>query len=316
MLKAFYSDVEKATADYAQVNNLSLVIKVDKFDVSDPSLREFRMRVALKKITRDDLGSNPKHWRDWWDEEKARRKARQGREEPPPTRPPEEGHKYGTPTYYGIRVFSRGLGYVLDCSASMTYRIQLDPGWLKKHQRKYQSEGKKYDLARREIEASLAALDPRARFNLYYFRTTASVWKNDLVSANPANVKSASSHMRASAPGPPSRSNPGEDVASTAAQYRTNYVGVFRLVFKMKRGSMPLNLADTPDTIHFLTDGKPTAGDITDPDTLLSWFEERNQFARIKVSVVTFGSLEVNPKFLRALAEDNGGHFVEVPTVK
>jgi len=50
ILKGFYRDVEKATDDYAVVNGLTLVIKADKFDVDDPALRDFRLRVALKKF--------------------------------------------------------------------------------------------------------------------------------------------------------------------------------------------------------------------------------------------------------------------------
>ncbi|HUU42815.1 MAG TPA: OmpH family outer membrane protein [Planctomycetota bacterium] len=50
VLKGFYRDVETAAGDYATVHGLSLVIKVDKFDVDDPTLRDFRTRVALKKF--------------------------------------------------------------------------------------------------------------------------------------------------------------------------------------------------------------------------------------------------------------------------
>jgi len=120
--------------------------------------------------------------------------------------------------------------------------------------------------------------------------------------ATPSNVKAAVSRMAAEEPSPPSRAQPGEDVASTAAQYRTNYVDVLRLVLGVGKGTMSANLSDTPDTMHFLTDGRPTAGDITDPEILLQWFEERNQFARVKVSVITFGQLVADRVLERARA--------------
>ena len=65
-----------------------------------------------------------------------------------------------------------------------------------------------------------------------------------------------------------------------------------------------------PSDTHIL------AGDITDTDVLVSWFTELNRFARIKVNVITFGDLGVDPEFLKALAERNGGVFVQVPEVK
>jgi HEAT repeat protein len=288
---------------------------ISRMEIESGRIRK-DIRDALKKITRDDLGNNPKHWRDWWDKEKDRHGGK-----PPPGAPPEKEapkgrHEYATPTYYGLRVFSQGLGYVLDTSKSMIIEIKLDPAWLKKHRRDYLPEGKKFHLAKREIEASLRALDPRVRFNLYFFRTGASVWKNNLLPASPSNVNSAVNRITAEEPRPPRRSRPGERIAPTAHLYQTNYVDVFRLVFGVKRGTNPATLADTPDTIYFLTDGKPTAGDIRDPDTLLSWFAERNQFARLKVNVITFGHQESNPEFLRGLAEGNGGAFVEIPAVK
>ena len=84
-----------------------------------------------------------------------------------------------------------------------------------------------------------------------------------------------------------------------------------------KKGATPSgNFRDTPDTVFFLTDGKPTVGDITEPETLLSWFAERNRFARMHFNVITFGSQETNDRFLRRLAEENGGQFVQVPSAK
>jgi hypothetical protein len=271
------------------------------------------IRNALKRITRDDLGLKPEYWREWWEKEKTKRG---GRAPAPKKEPPKGRHEYGAPTYYGLRVFSQGLGYVLDTSKSMTMEIEVQAGWLKKHSRTYPAAGKKYHLALREVEASLKSLDPRARFNLYFFRTTASAWKKAMLPASPSNVTSAVNRMTAEEPRPPRRSRPGEQIASTAQNYRTNYIDVFRLVFGLKVGGQAPNLATTPDSMFFLTDGKPTAGEIRDPDTLVSWFEERNQFARIRMNIVTFGHAESNMEFLKKLAEDNGGAFVEIPAVK
>ncbi|MHC4473296.1 MAG: vWA domain-containing protein, partial [Planctomycetota bacterium] len=223
------------------------------------------------------------------------------------------------PTYYGIRVFSEGVGYVFDVSSSMLSVIKVDPGWLKKHRRGYPPEASKFDLARNEIAANLKTLDPRVRFNLYFFRTSAFAWKSNLAPASPSNVGAAVSRMANEKPKPPPRPRPGEPPRPRGNRNQTNYVDVFRLVLDIKRGkgmTGPGHFGDTPDTIYFLTDGRPTTGDIIDPDVLVEWFIELNRFARVKVHVITFGRLGVDPEFLRRLAEENGGVFVQVPEVK
>jgi len=277
---------------------------IDRMEIETGRIRE-DIHAALKMITRDDLGRIPGNWRAWWEKEKARNPGRL----PPRGQGAKGASKgdpgYATPTYYGLRVYSRGIGYVIDTSASMAYIIRLDEKWLKRQSRKYPPEEAKFALARREVEASLKAIDPRTKFNVYFFRTIATAMGGRLMPATPANVEKALRRIDTEAP----RFDTGRGEA-----YRTNYVDVLRLLLDMKPGDPPsTGFSDAPDSIYFLTDGKPTVGDITQPDVLRSWFREMNRFARIRVNVITFGSTEIDPVFLRGLAEENGGVFVQVP---
>ena len=72
------------------------------------------------------------------------------------------------------------------------------------------------------------------------------------------------------------------------------------------------NFRSTPDTMTFLTDGLPTAGEITNSDVLLEWFTALNRYARVKTHVIAFGSRGVDIDLLRRMAEQNGGKFVHV----
>jgi hypothetical protein len=263
------------------------------------------IHAALRKITRDDLGRDPEHWRKWFEKEKARRGgALPPRPAEPP--PPRGDIEYGEepPTYYGLRVFSRTVGYVIDTSGSMAYQVRIDPAWLAKSGRAWSGEGSKYEIATREAEASLRSLDPRARIGLVFFRTAARRWERGLVPATPGNVSSAISRLAAEAP-PSGGAGPA---------WRTNYVDAFRLVFEDKGGAEPpAPFADTPDTVFFLTDGKPTEGEIIDPDLCLSWIAEKNRFAKIVLHVISIGNTDVDPAVLERLAAENGGVFVRVP---
>jgi HEAT repeats len=261
------------------------------------------IRAALKLITKDDLGNDPRHWRDWWDEEKKRAQPGGGGKDSA------DAGRYAedVPVYYGLRVFSQAVGYVLDTSSSMGFSVKLDPAWLKKHKRAYGARGTKIHLACQEIGASLRTLDPRTRFNLYFFKSRARAWKSELIPATPANTGRAVSAAGNQTP---------TDALTAGGGYRTNYVDVFRLVLSSRKNDVSGHFADTPDTIYFMTDGKPTVGDITDTDTLLAWYGELNRFARIRTHVITFGRLEMNPEFLRRLAEENGGRFIQVPATR
>jgi hypothetical protein len=276
---------------------------IARMEIEDGRIRK-DIHDALKRITRDDLGANPKHWRDWW--EKARKT--DGAPPPRPAKSPED-ERYGKtepPTIYGLRVFSRLAGYVVDTSFSMAYEAKVDPAWLKRSGRDFPAVGTKAEFARREIGASLATLDPRTHFNVWFFRTAASRWKSKAVPATPQNVSAALRRIEAE--------SPREGVGGEA--WRTNYVDLFRLILGIRDGEgLPRDFRDTPDTLYFLTDGKPTVGEIVDHEILLGWIREHNRFARMRLNVISFGH-ETNDRFLSALAGQNGGGFVVVPDIE
>ncbi|MEN8149022.1 MAG: HEAT repeat domain-containing protein [Planctomycetota bacterium] len=277
---------------------------IARMEIESGRVRE-DIHAALKAITRDDLGRKPEYWRDWWEKEKARNPGRLPERGKGPKGASKGAKGYDTPTYYGLRVYSRGIGYVIDTSGSMAYVIRLDGAWLKRQNRSYPTEAAKHALARQEVEASLRKLDPRTKFNVYFFRTVVSSLSGKMLAATPANVDKALRRIDTEVP----RFDTGQGAA-----YRTNYVDVFRKLLSVKSGALPPpGFSGAPDTIFFLTDGKPTAGDITQPDALRSWFREMNRFERIRVHVITFGSTEIDPVFLGGLATDNGGVFVQVP---
>jgi HEAT repeat protein len=260
---------------------------------------------ALKVLTKDDLGENPRHWREWWEK---LRVEKGGKPRPQPRAGATGDGRYGeVPTYYGLKLYSARIAYVIDSSASMAFTIKIDPKWLEKHGRAYPAHATKYALARHEVNASLQTLDRRAQVNVFFFRTTASRWKKDMVFASPRRREALVGRVNSEAP-PRGGGGPG---------YRTNYVDVLRLILDVGKDE-PLRpkLANTADTIYFLTDGKPSAGDITRTDELRSWFRERNRFARMRFHVIAFGRTDVNDEFLRRLAEENYGVLVQVPQAK
>jgi hypothetical protein len=130
-------------------------------------------------------------------------------------------------------------------------------------------------------------------FNVILFNSSVRSWKGAPVPANESNKGRAISLVRNIAP----------------AQ-ETNYYDTFLEVFGLKRDEQPgPRFKRTPDTMFFLTDGRPTVGDITSTDELLQWFAEENRFAQLRCHVIAFGTKGVDIHFLSTLAKDNSGQF-------
>ncbi|MCA8964362.1 MAG: HEAT repeat domain-containing protein [Planctomycetes bacterium] len=65
------------------------------------------------------------------------------------------------------------------------------------------------------------------------------------------------------------------------------------------------------DTLYVISDGAPTAGEITDKDEIRRRVRETNRLRRIAINCITFGDKN-DTDFLRPMAEENGGRHVHI----
>jgi HEAT repeat protein len=266
--------------------------------------------LALKKVSRDDLGRKPENWRKWWDREKAASPGGLPKRPPPPDEKtakqgpdpndPRRTHADvpGAP-YFGVEIYSNRVAFVCDTSESMSELFTPDPAGAKALSREYTGRDK-LSICKEEVAQTLAALDPRAHFNVVAFGTQVRSFKPAPVQANPGNVDQARGFLK-----------------SLKAAGETNYYDALKAALDL--GAAPDTNPDfraTPDTITFLTDGEPTKGDIIDGDVLVEWYTGLNRYARVKTHTITFGVISVDTKLLREIAERNGGVFTLVPEKK
>jgi HEAT repeat protein len=253
------------------------------------------IHAALRAITGETFSDSADAWRDWWTRQKPRGL-------PPPSEQPVEDPNYAPsrkpepdePHYYGQRIFSQSVGFVLDVSKSMETTIVLEPEAAERLGSL--TSGKRIDVAKQAVIGAIEKLDPRTRMNVVFFSTRVRPWKDGLVPAG-ANRAAAISAIR-----------------SAGLEEETNVYGALRAAVGLhEKPTLGATLDPIPDTIYFLTDGTPTRGEITDIETILSWMRDVNRFAKVQLHVIAMGNLGVDLDFLQRLASENDGDFVHVP---
>ena len=64
------------------------------------------------------------------------------------------------------------------------------------------------------------------------------------------------------------------------------------------------------DTLFFLSDGRPSVGELVDPDDILEAVLELNRFRRVVIHTIAIG--EFQKDFMEFLARDTGGIFMDL----
>ena len=244
-------------------------------------LREDAHR-ALRSLTGESHGPYRQPWADWWAEAKGRFRM--------PARPasvaalvaPEHGV-----TFYGITTFSTRVLFVLDVSISMAEIERAPPASPRGSPPKT-----KIDAARRELDSAIDLLDDGSRFDVLLFSTTEVLWKPTPVRSERATRDAAKRFA-----------------AETPPHGDTDLHGALEAAFRMA-GAPAEGVPYDPaiDTVFFLTDGRPTAGAVQDPDAILEAVRAWNATSFVTIHCVGLGASD--PEFLRALSTSTGGRFV------
>ncbi|MEZ6196530.1 MAG: HEAT repeat domain-containing protein [Planctomycetota bacterium] len=274
---------------------------------------------TLVELTGEDYPPKPERWKKWWDRL------------PPTWEPPSPaeldarreklaksmaayGASDGGRPYHGIQTRSQRILFVLDVSYSMKQKVvikDLSETEQKEFKERYgKPDGTFYDskieIAREELINYLATLPPYVSFNIILFNSEVKKWKPGLVKASGGSRSSAIKFL--------SRLDPEWlDSVTTQGKGSTNTFGAMNAVFGLKdepQMKPTKNHKVDGDTVFFLTDGLPEVGEITDTDQLLEYFFRINNTMKICFHVITFGVS--NRSFLKPMAEQTGGRYVEI----
>jgi Mg-chelatase subunit ChlD len=271
---------------------------------------------ALANLTGRDFGQRIEGWQGFWNRYKDTYKIPTDAEirrlrEKQKERKAEYEPRPGVVSYHGIETPSRSILFVIDVSGSME-SLAIETERFKDGN--YPSF-KRIDIVKTELKRTVQDLESYVKFNIVSFATDIKRWKKTLVTANVLNKSSASTWIRRlESIGGSSK----EDLASVGLTGsanleagRTNtYGALMDALGAAGRGRKDKNYEVSVDTIFFLSDGRPSHGKYVDTDDILREVREANELRKVVIHTIALGEFEKD--FMRNLAEQNGGIFVDL----
>ncbi|GEM_PF-3175167 len=279
-------------------------------DEDDPLRDEIdRTLVTLTGCTRDNE-KDADLWLEWWreNEEDVRKKL------PPPAegRPAKGKAPKTAVSFFGVPTYSANVMFILDVSGSMNVPVELPEGVSlapptgRDPLGSGPREATRLGLAGWELKKAVAGMPEEGRFNIIYYSDGAKVFSpRKMVRASKSGKRKAYAfvdHLKA--------------VGGTNA-----FDALERAFTLADPRNEQKNLETSIDTIYFLSDGMPTVGEVVEPARILETIRERNALRKIVIHTICLLSRKGGKdprentgamrKFMRSLAKENGGRYIE-----
>ena len=183
-------------------------------------------------------------------------------------------------SFYGIRIDSKKVVFVIDVSNSMNEEAAAGRS--------------KVEVAKYELKNAILGLPDDARFAIVFYHHEVFRWKGAMVEASRVARREAV-----------------EFVEAMRADGNTNICDALAAAFEYAgMGAKDKHYDVGADTIFLLSDGKPNRGAITDPRAILAEVRRINELKRMKIHAVGVGK-DHDASFMRELTESSGGTYVD-----
>jgi Mg-chelatase subunit ChlD len=197
----------------------------------------------------------------------------------------------GGTTFYGITTHSQRVLFVLDFSGSMNFPASEG-----------ESAKKKIDVLREEFRRATTGLPDGSSFGVVGFSADVRVWKKEPAKREAKTAADAVKWVD------------GQEVVGG-----TNIYDALERAFQLASSKDPKG-EPVFDTMYFMTDGTPSVGKITNTEQIRAEVRRWNLSKRVRMHVIGMGGhhkpkpgepkSDIDERFLRQLAEDNGGQCV------
>ena len=233
---------------------------------------------ALWRLTGQPHGQRADRWVKWWadssadfepidDEQLAELKEEQERRRLMQT-------SNARSTFFGIRVTSKRVIFILDISGSMDWELQSEYVGGRGTPR--------ITVAKRELQRCLEQLQDDSMFNIIVFSSDVEHWLDGGIADSSISAKEEAM----------------EFVERLGAGGGTNLFGALKQAFNDPE----------VDTIFVLSDGEPSVGAETDPWRIREIVAEWNEHRGVEIHTIAVGG---SFSILEWLAEDSGGKHVK-----
>lgn len=268
---------------------------------------------TLKRLTGMDFGYNASAWDEWWKTNGERWDGNPvGGAKVAGNDVKSAGGAGGTtaepPTFFGLKITSKKIVFVLDVSGSMADPSEPPPdkdkppvvnsGGNGPAPEPWEPglKGTKLEVLKWEFERTVKKLDDKVTFNIIVFASDVQRWKDKMQPATPAVKAEAIDFVKKQSP--TSQTNTGDALEKA-----------FELA---GQGLSDKSYAALVDTIYLMSDGAPNAGKYPNPDDIIRKVKEWNVLSKVIINTVGLGNpTNYNPNFLSQLAGMTGGVFVK-----
>ncbi|GEM_PF-5846877 len=239
---------------------------------------------ALKSLTGVDKHGNFDAWNEWWN--------RHGEEFVAGTYQPRTSERAELPghsTFYGIRVSSTRLLFILDVSSSMVEKA----AWMPEDGPERPKGDRCIDVAQFELCRILRSLPDSAEFNIMLFHG-----ENSLLFEKAGRGRS---HAEKAI----------KFLDSVKIQSGTDLFSALRRTFELCGGSeanAPLRTGGF-DSVYLLTDGAVSAG-LLDRDLLVERVLEMNRFRHVAIHGIGISAPNYGEEILRKISGPSGGSYI------
>lgn len=264
---------------------------------------------SLRKLTGQNIEPDAVPWAKWWEANRAN-----WGEDGRPLQPITASPKSADIDFYGLKVKSDKVLFVIDISGSMRHAKEAPPAPTPPPRGPTTGEppaakdppperfsGTKIEIAKQELRRAVRALPKASMFNIIAFNHQVHQWQPKMIPATDANKELAYAWIR--------------DMAPSGSTYID---GALRMAFKMAGiGAHDRAYPGVAvDTVILLSDGAPTDNAFPeskdmDPAAILQNVREMNSQRRVVIHCVGIDNVVVGIQFLKKLAAENGGTYVD-----
>jgi hypothetical protein len=279
---------------------------------------------ALFRITGFEFGLEPDRWQEQWNklmsiegwriptDEELQKKAESRKKYHELY-----GHHEGVTTFAGIPTTSTHVLFIIDVSGSMDDLV------VEKEKFQGYDNLKKFTVVRAQLLSALDSLTQDTYFDIVAFASDLHPWKGKLVQANIVNREAAKGWANRLKPigGTEDQelAQAGLTGLTDLSGGKTNTLKALLYPFGIDADNPPKGpftgvdraaIKNKLDTVYFLSDGRPSIGRMIDTLEISKEVKRWNEVFKIVIHTIAIG--EFQKEFLKDLAQQNGGVFIDL----